>query len=608
VLLLDVSRQGLENKNRINEDLQTLAASWNSIGAREEQVTGILATGPKQPSYDKADVKMGAFAYYLIDAPPALARPNEIDLRGVLDYLTRAVDKDGHKKQVPRMIARAPAGNISYTPQPNFRRVISWPLTPVLLAFAGSVPILPVAAQIQRAEQISRFQDALQSRSVLQPGGAFDQLRALDPAFRAPEYAESRQNLVDALERQGQVTLFWYLSGDEFALEPRDRKAKAFRGCEDAFFKAFEVARADEGERADLSARAAFCRGRALMYEYGDDAQKRAFLAGALTQLSDSAHKMPDAPEPRNALGIAELESGNFSAAQQYFEEAIGRARLWPFPRHNLALVLTEMGAYDAALKTYDAAIEIAPGNGYLRYNHAVLLQRLNRASDAKREYNRALQSFTKHIERLSGWLTESSQPDFPLAQLTQRTLRSYQAEVHNALGSLRDSREDHKHAVAEYQEALKIDPGLLIARHNLGLARMKQRKMQEAIACWSENVQSNPAFLPSRLELARAYSQKQPEDAIKQYHSILALQQPLGGAGAPVAAVARTYLELAKVRYCHADLRGAIEDVQQARKLHPDGASEAIFAGLEKEQRRASAGLGQLDHSPVWDCGRTRF
>jgi hypothetical protein len=64
----------------------------------------------------------------------------------------------------------------------------------------------------------------------------------------------------------------------------------------------------------------------------------------------------------------------------------------------------------------------------------------------------------------------------------------------------------------------------------------------------------------------------------------------------------------LAKVRYCHADLRGAIEDVQQARKLHPDGASEAVFAGLEKEQRRASAGLGQLDHPPVWDCGRTRF
>jgi tetratricopeptide (TPR) repeat protein len=357
-----------------------------------------------------------------------------------------------------------------------------------------------------------------------------------------------------------------------------------------------------------LAARAAFCRGRALTYDYRDNAQKRAYLVRALRELSDSANKLPDAPEPRNALGIAELESGNFSTAQQHFEEAIARARRWSFPRHNLALVLTETGKYDAALKTYDAALEISPGNGYLRYNHGVLLQRLNRASDAKREYNRALVSFVAQSQHMSGWLTDSSQPDYPLAQLLQRTLRSYQAEVHNALGSLRDYRGDRKRAVAEYQEALKIDPGLLIARHNLGLTRMKQRKMEEAIACWSKNAKSDPAFLPSRLELARAYSQKQPEDAIKLYQSILVLQQQQGDGAVPAAAVARSYLELAKVRYCHADLRGAIEDAQQARKLHTNSASEAAFAGLQREERRVSAGLPQHDRSPVWQCGAARF
>ena len=596
VLLLDVSRQGMEGANFINQRLNEQIAAWNQAGKRPNPVIAVLATSPKEKSYDKED--LGAFAYYVVNTPARAS--GGLEVRALFGDISRrmAADPDLHGKQHPQML---PASTTARSgPMPHFEQgpYLSASLVPFLYASSRSAPMLFLAAQVQQAGQLKTFEQALGASDPAQAGGAYDQLRALDPAFRAPQLAVARQTLVDALERSGQRTIFWYLAADEFTLAPREMKAKAFRGCDSSFSKAVEVARADEGERTDLAGRASFCRGRALLNEYNSPADKPDYLAKAVVELTDSLRQLPQAPEPRNALGLAELERGNQTSAQSFFAAAIERAPEWTLPRHNQALSFIEVGDYDAALERYDEAIRLAPRYGYLRYNRALLLQRVNRKSDAKKGYADALHSFGLQIRDLAGWLQDPSERDVALAQQMQQTLHGYEAEAHNALGTLYDSQGKWKPALSEYDTALQINPQLLIASHNRGLTLARQKKLDAAILQWQANLRQDASFIPSRLALARAYFRDHPVEARTQYDEILKLQKQ------DPAAAARTHVEMARLQYCHADLAGAMQEMRSAIELKSDAASSAILQGLTA----GPASQGGKRKPVPWRCDRVEF
>ena len=107
------------------------------------------------------------------------------------------------------------------------------------------------------------------------------------------------------------------------------------------------------------------------------------------------------------------------------------------------------------------------------------------------------------------------------------------------------------KPALSEYDNALEINPKLLIASHNRGLTLARQRKLDAAIVQWQANLGQDATFIPSRLALARAYFRRNPAEARKQYDAILELQKQ------DPAAAARTHAEMARLQYCRADLAG---------------------------------------------------
>ena len=600
VLLLDMSRQGVATGNFINQRLSAEITAWNEPGKRPKPVIALLATSLKEKSYDKK--QLGAFAYYLVNTPATAS--GGLDMRSLFADISRrmADDPDLHGKQHPQMLPASAMAQSGFMPHFERGPYLSASFVPLLYASWHLSPLLFLAAQTQQAEQLKNFEQALSTSEPTQSGGAYDQLRALDPTFRAPELAPERQALVDALERSGQRTIFWYLAADEFSLAPREMKAKAFRSCEAAFSKAVEVARADEGERTDLEGRASFCRGRALLNEYDGPADKQDYLAKAVVELTDSLKQLPKAPEPQNALGLAELERGNQTSAQTFFAAAIQRAPEWTLPRHNEALSFIEVGDYDAALERYDEAIRLAPRYGYLRYNRALLLQRVNRKSEAKKGYGDALQAFDLQIRDLAGWLQDSSERDVALAQQMKQTLHGYEAEAHNALGALYDSQRKWKPALSEYDKALEINPKLLIASHNRGLTLARQRKLDAAIVQWQANLGQDATFIPSRLALARAYFRRNPAEARKQYDAILELQKQ------DPAAAARTHAEVAKLQYCRADLAGAVQEMRNAIKLKPDAASAAILQTLEAAVARGSTSAGRKHAAVPWSCDQMEF
>src|SRR5262249_13080075 len=159
--------------------------------------------------------------------------------------------------------------------------------------------------------------------------------------------------------------------------------------------------------------------------------------------------------------------------------------------------------------------------------------------------------------DRLAGWTQDTNDVDFDLAREMRKTLDSYRADVYNALGTLEAARGRQRRAASYYEKALQIDCNLVIARHNLGLALMKQGKRNED----RDEGTRNEGLPPSQLALARAWSGSDPPKAIQEYKRVIKEQGEQPGA-------ARTWLELAKVRYCTGDLPHAIDAVRHANAL----------------------------------------
>ena len=100
-------------------------------------------------------------------------------------------------------------------------------------------------------------------------------------------------------------------------------------------------------------------------------------------------------------------------------------------------------------------------------------------------------------------------------------------AETYNALGSLKASAGKSAEAEALYRDALKRNPSLLPARHNLALLLLGLKgRRKEAEDLWRANLSQSPDYLPSRLSLAEALAgEGDASAAIEQYRAVLKLR-----------------------------------------------------------------------------------
>jgi Tfp pilus assembly protein PilF len=185
---------------------------------------------------------------------------------------------------------------------------------------------------------------------------------------------------------------------------------------------------------------------------------------------------------------------------------------MWPYPRHNLALAYAESGDYAAAAKEYLDAIAIAPNQPYLYYNLGLLYERSNQTRLARRAYEGALQSLTRlstvYNARSTEWARELPR-DGDLAKRRANAAAKATAVVQNALGSLTESERNPPAAAAHYEEAIRIDPSLCAARHNLALLKQKWPRKRWSgdsatpVELYRENLSRCPSFWPSLLQLA---------------------------------------------------------------------------------------------------------
>jgi Flp pilus assembly protein TadD len=222
-------------------------------------------------------------------------------------------------------------------------------------------------------------------------------------------------------ELEGERIVSRYLDGEASPLIKAD-----FERAADNFDEARKLA----PESVWLESRSAFSHGRALIFDRRYDE--------AIRLLDQAIRLDPAGAISYNALGIAYLEQSEYPKALAAFEDAVSRAPLWAYAWHNKALAESQMGNYRAAIKSYQRGIEVAPQYFYLPYNLGALYQGLNRLREAEAQYRKAAK-----VDATKG-------------------------EPYNALGTIRAIQGKRKEARRFFEESLRLDPTLELARRNL--------------------------------------------------------------------------------------------------------------------------------------------
>ncbi|MGA8037415.1 MAG: tetratricopeptide repeat protein [Candidatus Acidiferrales bacterium] len=182
-----------------------------------------------------------------------------------------------------------------------------------------------------------------------------------------------------------------------------------------------------------------------------------------------------------NNLGEALVEMGHPEMANEHFETAISYRPSFSLAHYNFATLLQSQNRTDDAIREYRAALQSVsdPEEAARAHNNlgTVLLQS-NRDAEALAEYNAALSIDPNQANSLTGrGLIEYRKGDLPHAQedFTQAAKVAHSSIALFWLGRTLEDRGDKQSAIAAYNEALGINPGLEQARtrvnalHNSG-------------------------------------------------------------------------------------------------------------------------------------------
>lgn len=116
--------------------------------------------------------------------------------------------------------------------------------------------------------------------------------------------------------------------------------------------------------------------------------------------------------------------------------------------------------------------------------------------------------------------------------------------------------------AIAQYEEALRLDPKEAEAHHNIGLTLMQKGKVDDAIAQYRQALQFDPKLLSAYVNLGDALLQKgKADDAMAQYIAALKIKPD----------DAMTHYNLGTVLFQQGKLDEAIAHFEQAVKIQPD-------------------------------------
>ena len=167
--------------------------------------------------------------------------------------------------------------------------------------------------------------------------------------------------------------------------------------------------------------------------------------------------------------------SGDYAAAAGYFRRAHTLAPKSMPALLGLGRALGKLNAHELASEAYKKALEIEPANAQALVGLGNALIGLNR-------------------------------PQLAIGHFETALAMSENARVYNGLGVAHDMLGEHATAQAFYGTGLKLEPGNLTLRNNLGLSLAIQGRFRQAIEILRQAAADPRAGTRHRLNLALAY------------------------------------------------------------------------------------------------------
>lgn len=169
------------------------------------------------------------------------------------------------------------------------------------------------------------------------------------------------------------------------------------------------------------------------------------------------------------------LEMERWSDAEKHLSEV---TRLQPEnagAHHWLGLCFQQLGQTDLAKRSYEKALSL---NGKLYeayFRLGTIAEEEDKPKEADAHYRKAIQinpRYVKSFVKLALLYLNHDYPELALNVLTTaQSINDTDAEIHKFLGLAHQALKQYEQAIASFQKALKLKPGMYDAMYNLGMA-----------------------------------------------------------------------------------------------------------------------------------------
>ena len=279
-------------------------------------------------------------------------------------------------------------------------------------------------------------------------------------------------------------------------------------------------------------------------------------LSKAYAACLEALELFPYLPQASNIIGQIMEKINALDSAISWYKQALEKQPNLAEYHANLGNVYVKQKQWEQAIASYEAAIKIQPSFTSASTALTEIWNQIDKSELAVSSWYKAV--------TLKPELTT----DLEYLKLANNLLKSEQREA----------------AIACYQEALKLNPNLSQAHHNLGEIYSDEENWQAAISSYRQAIKLNPKFSWSHHSLGKAFANTQQwEKAISSYQQAIQLN--------PQAAI--TYHSLGDALVKQKQLDAAINFYQKVIELQPETwVVHHKLANIFKEKKQLDAAI----------------